>query len=352
MARLQAVRSLLKLSSSDARKEHLERAINGPLFGRWTREIIVLRHYLRMEETKRLMLSEQANESYMLFANLLVRLCNVRRVSISTDWYEWPLRHVQKGLHGSLELRELRLVQIGEIPQLFGLACEAVKDYPTLEHLYLQYSGSSTAYTVAPPLPPLETLPQPAFKKLSLKIGGTSDLSLHYIRWLTCPRSNGEQSFRLQSLSLDLTTCYRNDRKCLEALEPCLHALDELIINVNGLSDVLASSIFMSCAGLKRLTLIARHTFERAMLDQIPQTLEDIAVDFSFEAPDWEEWDQRTMWFIRTRLNPLRRLRVRMLYAGKVMDTANTYRRSKALCAELGIVGEFICEPVGSRYNL
>ena len=312
----------------------------------------MLRRYLRLEETKRLVLNEQAGETYMLLTSLLMRLCNARIFSLSTDWYEWPLRHKGRGIHGVLELQEMRLVQIGEIPQLFSFACNAAMDSPTLEHLYLQYSGSSTAYATVDPPPPMEILPQPAFKKLSLKIGGTSDLSLHYIRWLTYPRDNGERSFRLQSLFLDLTTCYHNDRKCLEALEPCLQTLNELIINVSGLSEALAERIFLSCHALRKLKVITRHTFEQTVLDRLPQSLEDITVEFSFETPRWEDWDLRAVWFIRSRLHSLRRVRIRTLCAGEPMDTADKYSRSKALCAELGIDAEFTCGPVGSRHIL
>lgn len=262
------------------------------------------------------------------------------------------MKHVRKGILSIMGMRELRLTQIGEIPQLFILACDAARECTTLEHLYLQYSGSSSVYAPATEPPPLDVLPQPAFKKLSLKIGGTSERSLNYVRWLTQPRDNGERSYRLQSLSLDLTTCYRNDRMCLEALEPCLNTLEELSINCNGLSESSLSRILQSCHVLRKLKVAARHTFERAMLDRVPQTLEDITIEFSFEKPEWKEWDTRAAWFIRTRMMPLKRIRMRMLCAGEVKKSSEIYTECKKLCAEIGIDAEFTSVAVGSRQNL
>ncbi|THH10368.1 hypothetical protein EW145_g1396 [Phellinidium pouzarii] len=310
------------LALQDVREVHLFSAINGPLFGHWTRDVVVLRHNPKLDEMGRAIACERGDGVWLLIMRLLSRMPNVRTVSISTDWFEWPLRNVTEGLERMPALRELRLVQLGDISQLLGV-----------------YSGMGSAYADFVPPSELDESPGLAFQKLSLKIGSTSDLSLQYIKWLTMPRE-GDNSFMLKSLLLDLSCCYGNERGCVDVLEPCFRTLEELWINASGLGKGLLTRIFDNCLSLRRLTIVFRHTFEKSMFDHLPHSLEDICVDFSFEIPDWDQWDQRAFLFITSRLHSLKRLRLRLVCAG-LTDCRDKYLSSKALCKELGIDAVF-----------
>ncbi|KAI5121630.1 hypothetical protein M0805_001159 [Coniferiporia weirii] len=335
----------------DVREVHLANAVNGPLFGPWTREIVILRHNPDLDDRGRVIMRERTDEVWSLVMRLFASVPNIRRVSISTDWFEWPLRRVTEGLERMSLLREIRLVQLGDISQLLGAVCKRIKYLPALAHLDLQYSGLGTAYANFVPPSELDDSPGPAFEKLSLKIGLASDLSLEYIRWLTKPRLT-ENAFRLRSLSLDLSCCCLNERNCFDALEPCFRTLEELWINVSGLGEGLLTRIIDGCLTLRRLMLVFRHTFENSTFDRLPQTLEDVCVDFSFESPDWDLWDQRTSCFIMSRLRPLQRLKIRPVCAQGLGDIADKFPKSRALCKELGISAEFRCSTLSSRQNL
>lgn len=66
--------------SSDVRKEHLVNALNGPLFGKWTREAVIFRHNRELDEKGREALynsgSEgalEANREYVMLAYMCYR---------------------------------------------------------------------------------------------------------------------------------------------------------------------------------------------------------------------------------------------------------------------------------------
>ncbi len=167
----------------------LKNALNGVLFGRWTREIIFFRCRRFLDSERLDYMQRYGKDVWELLARLLMRLPNVRLLCINTDIVEFPTSRMADGLARLPALRELRLVQIGDISQILGLVLKKIGDLRSLEHLSLQYSGAGSAYSASVPFSDLEKCsPSSALQKLSLKVGNTSDISLKYIKWLCTPK--------------------------------------------------------------------------------------------------------------------------------------------------------------------
>ncbi|EJD07641.1 uncharacterized protein FOMMEDRAFT_143963 [Fomitiporia mediterranea MF3/22] len=336
------------IALQDVRSVHVMNALNSPLFGAWTREAVVFRHNRELDERSRRELLISANEVWSLIARFVTRIPNLQTISLCVDWFEMPLRYFAEGLEYS-PLQEIRLVQAGDIAQLLGAVCKKIKNMKVLKHLYLQYSGVGSAYTNFVPPSELEGESPPlSLEKVTLKIGTASELSLAYITWLTRPR-DGENGFRLKSLALDLSSCYYNENSCFNALAPCFTTLQELVINGSGLSEGLLARILQTCRGLRTLTLIVRHTFDNSMAMELPNSLETMTINSSFEKPDWELWDERlTYFFVNRAPRRLKHISSHMLSYVDLNNIDNTYPMARAVAKERGISFDFSCEIINS----
>ncbi|KLO19049.1 hypothetical protein SCHPADRAFT_899160 [Schizopora paradoxa] len=290
---------------TNIRIDHLQNALNGTLFGRWTREVIVFRCRRFLDNETREYMQRYGKDVWELIARLLMRVPNVRLLCLNTDIFEYPQSRMADGLTRLPALRELRLVQIGDISQILGLVLKKIGDMQSLQHLSLQYSGLGSAYSAAVPFSDLEkcTPPTSALQKLSLKIGSPSDMSLNYIKWLCTPRG---EHYKLKCLSVDLSSCFSNEAGCIRAMEPAFESLEELSILASGLSEGALSGIFTKCVSLKRAIISVRHFLVPTCFDCLPRTLEEVHFDYSYEesTAEWEEWDQNLCNFLAGRYCP------------------------------------------------
>lgn len=333
----------------NARKQYLENALAVPLFGPWTREIIIFRNNRESPSNTMRNLCERSDEEWKIMQKLCARLPNVRCMALNTDWFEIPSHRFANDLCRFPNLNEMRLVQVGDITQLLGLTCRKISGCLSLKHLHLQYSGSGSVYSSYIPPSDLEKLsPPPSLTSLSLRIGSTSQLSLQYIQWLTRPR----EDFRLKSLSLDLSPCYFNELACVNALLPCIRVVEDLHVNASGLGDGTVANILANCTALRRLTIIIRHSFDTAHFKSLPSSIEEVCLDFTFEEALWDRWDDRIVEFLRRRVLSLKKLTVRPVYyptSGEITPgmawADDKFLLSKECCKELGIACEFSLAP-------
>ena len=331
----------------NASKQNLENALAGPLFGTWTRELIVFRNHRGFECMQNV--CERSDEEWRAMQRLCAHVPNVRCMALNTDWFEVPSHRVANDLVRFPSLNELRLVQVGDITQLLSIICKKISLCTSLKHVHLQYSGSGSVYGNYIPVSDLEAISPPSsLSSLSLRIGSTSQLSLQYIAWLTRPRDD----YRLKTLSLDLSPCYYNELACVTALLPCIQAVEDLRVNASGLGEGTVARIFENCLVVRRLTLVLRHSFDTAHFKCLPPSVEEICLDFTFEEAQWDHWDDRISDFIQRRLLPLKRLCVRPVYYPSLGESGigrdvidDKFPLSKQCCKELGIEGEFTFSP-------
>ncbi|KAH8111006.1 hypothetical protein DFH11DRAFT_1842639 [Phellopilus nigrolimitatus] len=310
------------LALQDVRKPQVLKALNSPLFGRWTREIVLFRHFRDLDAKGRSSLNESSGELWTLMARLFAHVPNARSLSLSSDRNEMSIPQVTESFIRMPSLRELRVIHAGDITQLLGTLCKKMSLLPSLEHLFLQYSGSgSCVHQIRAPV---------GARGLARAL-----VSQTVAQDRQCERSFAFNGFRLRSLSLDLSCCYYNERMCISALEPCFRTLEELHVNLSGLGEGMLTSVLKRCGVLRRLSL-------NSMLEGLPDTLEDLCVDFSFESADWALWDRHTCSFLSKR-NMLKRLAVRPVwFRGPGEESIDRiYPESKALCKELGIDASF-----------
>lgn len=281
-------------------------------------------------------------EVWGLMATLFARSPNIATLSLSTDWYEMPLKSVIKGLSRMRSLSDVRFVMAGDITPLLGALCKHVRDLPRLQHLCLQYSGTGSAYTsfVSPSELPSEG-PGISFEKLTLRIGTSSPVALRYITWLSEPRE-GDNQFTLKSLSLDLSRGHYSEKPCIDALVPCLSNLGTLWLNVTGLGDGVLERVLQCCEQLKKLTLVIRHNFIPAMAYLLPTTLEEYRLEISFADPGSGDWDARLASFIRDRRpSRLQHFFVRSTCLHGFETTEDVFPLSRKLAKERGLNAVF-----------
>ena len=139
------------------------------MFGPWTNEVVIFRHWRELDDQGRTELINYGIEIWSLMAKLVSRTPNIRRTSFCTDWFELPFHRLAWSF-ATKPLEELHLVQVGDIAQLLGAVCKQLKHMPRLRHLALQYSGQGSAYTYFIPQSELDAeSPGPAIEKVSLK---------------------------------------------------------------------------------------------------------------------------------------------------------------------------------------
>ena len=323
------------------RKEHILRALNGPLFGEWTREAVILRHNRELDYEGRKSLFNEGNELWKLMAALLgARTPNVTTISLCTDWYEMPLNNVIRGLACMPSLRDLRFSMAGDITPLLGTVCKHIRLLPHLQHLSLQYSGAGSAYTSFVPTSelPIEG-PNSTFDRLSLRIGESSSIAMQYIAWLAGRRADGRSNLR--SLSIDLSNGLYVERQCLEALRPCFDGLETLSIYTTGINDDTLKCVLESCVHLRRLTL---RVGQRLCVDDdclafpIPASLEELTLDLPAEKVDIREWDSRLVALICERLPPqLQRMSVCFTCTRRLIEVDDDLVEARRLARERGI---------------
>lgn len=326
-------------------------ALKSPLLGPWTTEALIFRHNRELDEQRQSELYYRGNEVWEFTSRLFTQMPNIRIVSLCTDWFEMPLEHIVGGLTRTTALRELRLVQAGDMSQLLGAVCKKIPNMTALRHLYLQFSGYTSAYTKCVPPSELEgASPDPALEKVTLKIGNASPIALRYIHWLTKPRE-GENSYRLKSLKLDLSASYYTEFFCFDALTPCFSTLSNLSINVSGLGEGLLARVLRACHMLESLEVTVRHTFENSMFVELPKTLRRFRVDASNEEPNWEEGDERLSTFFKIRApRNLRQFIFHLVCYADHPSTDTLFLKSRAIADVMGIEVIVCCAMVdGSR---
>lgn len=330
--------------AEDMRKEHIIRALSGPLFGEWTREAIILRHNRELDYEGRKSLFNEGNELWKLMSALFARTPNISTVSLCTDWYEMPLNNVVRGLACMPSLRDLRFSMAGDITPLLGVVCKHIRMLPQLLHLTLQYSGSGSAYTSFVPTSELPNEgPNAKLEKLSLKIGESSPIALQYIAWLAGYRVDGQS--KLTALSLDFSSGIYVERQCLEALQPCFDGLEALSIKTMGVNDDTLRLVLESCAHLKCLTLSVRRRtciVDDCLTFALPTSLEDLTLNLAADGLEVEEWDSRLATFICDHLpSQLKSMSVRLACTRNMVGVVGDLVKSQTLAKERGIKAVF-----------
>lgn len=261
-----------------------KKSLTSPLFGLWTRQIIILQpepdgnawdqpEFMAADGN----ISDELSDTIEL---LLLRFRGLRKFCLNTRVVQPYTVTMLRNLKSLAHLRELRVMQGGKtLDSFLGLLCEAVAHMPCLQYLAIEHYGYAHDQNreCNLQLQIFETLkqmrPPSSLTGLSLRIGPASDAVARWLAWLSRTHPNNSSSLSIHIALSPPSFTGQIDTSallsCMDALGSRLELVEELSFEMNDLRAQVVSRALGHCLSLRRLQIRCHASLRVVLMNAI-----------------------------------------------------------------------------------